>query len=365
MRNTFFPLVKNLFLKRPTFNVLFLTNRCNLDCKMCFYTKREKRDELSTCEIDTLAKSLPPQWYIMLTGGEPFLRDDVVDIASSFYKRGALNLHISTNATLVDKTLSAVRAICKNSPKSRVIIVSSIDGPKEIHDGIRIRSGESAYDRTIYTLKEIIKMKNEFPNLGVATNFTLSSFNENYWKETINFLRDELKIDTVNIGLARGETKDEKAKEYNIENYYKAHRYLIKTNRRTYFAPLERLLALFKDTLQIDTIYKIASANPPKHYKCLAARVFSVITETGDVYPCELLSTKMGNLRDVNMNYNALWKSEKAEKLRKYIAKGECLCTYECAMTASLAASFSTSLSFADFLLNYKTRVNAYADSTD
>lgn len=363
MRSTLKSLFTNLFLKQPTFNVLFLTNRCNLDCKMCFYSKREKRDELTTQEIETLAKSLPPQWYIMLTGGEPFLRDDMFEIAKAFYDQGALNIHISSNATLVDKTIAGIEKIAEYAKDSHVILVSSIDGPKEVHDEIRLEGKSGSFDKTVYTLKELIKLKKRLPNIGVAANYTLSAFNQEYWKETIDYLRDEVGVDAVNIGLARGETKDKAAKDYNLENYWKAHRYLIKTNRREYFAPLEKMLALFKDTLQIENIYKIAANNPPKNYKCLAGRVFNVITETGDVHPCEMLPQKMGNLRDVDMDFMKLWKGEYAKKIRKYVEQGMCLCTYECAMTASLAASFNTIGYFIDFLLNYSKKTKEYYDA--
>jgi radical SAM protein with 4Fe4S-binding SPASM domain len=287
----------------------------------------------------------------MFTGGEPFLRKDVVEIAASFYDQGALNLHFSTNGTLVDKTLQEVRAIAEYAQKSQVIIVTSIDGPPEIHDSIRQVAG--AHEKAVTTIKELVKMQKDRPNLGIAMNFTLSAYNQDYWQETIDYAREELKVETINIGLTRGETKERNAKDYRLENYRKASRYLLRTSRRAYFSPLLRMLALFKDSVQVENIYQIARQPPPPYYQCLAGRVFNVITETGDVYPCEMLNQKMGNLREVDMDFRRIWKSQEAKDIRVYIRTRQCLCTYECAMTASLAASFITLGRFPGFVLNY------------
>ena len=354
MRSTVAALSKNLFLKQPTSNVLFVTNRCNLDCRMCFYTEREKRPELTTDEIGRLAQSLPPQWYIMFTGGEPFLREDIADIAAHFYDRGALNLHFSTNATLRSRTLAGVRRIAEYAADARVIVVASIDGPREIHDDIRMMPG--VFDKTVTTVRELIAMKSDLPNLGVVANFTFTAFNQGYWRETVDFLRHDLGVDTVNIGLVRGKTKEARAKGVDIDRYREAHRYLIATNnRRTYFSPALRRLAVLKEVLQTDTIARIARHDPPAAHRCLAGRVFNVISETGDVFPCEMLGTKIGSLRDVGMDFMRLWESEEADRIRAYIEKRECLCTYECAMGASMAASFGTAARLLDLALHYKS----------
>ncbi|MDD5679105.1 MAG: radical SAM protein [Kiritimatiellae bacterium] len=358
MRNTFPALVKNLFLKQPTFTVFFVTHRCNLNCKMCFYTGRPAGNELTLDEIRGLAKSLPPQWFMMLTGGEPFLRSDIVDIAAAFYDQGTMNLHFSTNGTLTDLTLASVRKIAAYARHSRVLVVTSIDGPKDLHDAIRRKAG--AFDQTVSTTRELVKMKKDYSNLGVAVNMTLSAYNQHCWKETIDFIRRDLHVDATNIGLTRGETSDPESKQYDLENYWKAHRYLIQANRRDYLSPLLRVLALFKDVAQIENIYKIATGHPPPYYRCMAGRVFNVITEDGDVYPCEMLHQKMGNLRDVNMDFQQIWKSAPAKAVRRYIAARKCLCTYECAMTASLAASGGTCGQFLDFILHYRKKTREY-----
>ena len=231
-------------------------------------------------------------------------------------------------------------------------------GPSDTRVPSNIRSlyrTPGVFDKTVTTVRALIRMKRDLPNLGVVANFTLSAFNQDYWRETVDFLRQDLGVDTVNIGLVRGKTKEASAKNVDIERYREAQQYLIATNnRRTYFSPALKRLAVLKEVIQADTITRIAQHDPPAAHRCLAGRVFNVISETGDVYPCEMLGTRIGNLRDVGMDFMKLWESEEADRIRAYIDKRECLCTYECAMGASIAASFRTAARLLDLATHYR-----------
>ena len=339
----------NSTLRRlPATTVLFVTNRCNLDCRMCFYTAREQRDELTLPEVQRLAATMPPQWYVMFTGGEPFIRADLPELVTAFYDRGAVNLHISSNCTYFDRTLSGIRRISAYARNARVILVTSIDGPADVHDQIR---GAKVYRQTISTVQHLLGLKQHFPNLSVLANFTFCSSNQAFWKGTIDYLRDELGVDGVNIGLVRGAVKDPATKDVDLEEYKRATEYLAALNRRSYFSFPLGTLARFKEAEQVSLIYRIAKGEAPDYHRCFAGRVFHVITETGDVYPCEMLSEKIGNLRDVDMEFMSLWSSSRAREITDFIDKRECLCTYECAIGPSLAVNPATVGRFAKFLV--------------
>ena len=324
-------------MQQASTSVLFVTNRCNLDCKMCFYTAREQRPELTVEEIRKLAISMPPQWYLMFTGGEPFVRADLPEVVAPFYDRGAANLHISTNCTYHDRTLAGIRQIATYAREARVIVVTSVDGPPDVHDRIREKAG--IFRVTEATVRSLLRLRQHLPNLTVNANFTFSALNQDVWRETFEYLRNDWAANAINMGLVRGRTKVPEARTFDPEKYREASEYLIRTNRRGYFGFPSASLARFKEAEQAQLIYKITTGNIPADHRCLAGRVFHVITETGDVYPCEMLDRKIGNLREVDMNFNALWKSEEAREITAFIDRRTCLCTYECAMGPSIAGN--------------------------
>ena len=45
---------------------------------------------------------------------------------------------------------------------------------------------------------------------------------------------------------------------------------------------------------------------------------------------------KIGNLKDNNYDFRALWNSPKAEEVRNFIHDTKCFCTHECFMTTNL-----------------------------
>ena len=68
----------------------------------------------------------------------------------------------------------------------------------------------------------------------------------------------------------------------------------------------------------------------------MAGRKMIVITETGDVYPCEILNKQMGTLRENDYNIKEVLKSESTKRIIKWIRKNKCFCTFECAIQNSL-----------------------------
>ena len=69
---------------------------------------------------------------------------------------------------------------------------------------------------------------------------------------------------------------------------------------------------------------------------CHAGKIFGVIAANGDVLPCEVLTEKMGNIRDSNYDFLSIWLSKNAKKLTKKIKDEKCFCTYECAWSFNI-----------------------------
>ena len=98
---------KGAALRIPVSGTFELTSRCNLNCKMCYVhmTPQEQNQvgrELPTEEWLRLGREAVDKGmiYLLLTGGEPFLRPDFVELFTALVKMGLL-VSINTNATLL------------------------------------------------------------------------------------------------------------------------------------------------------------------------------------------------------------------------------------------------------------------------
>jgi len=108
----FYRLTKALLTRRQPIYVIYeITDRCNLRCRMCSVWRRaNKEDELGLDEIETLASRLYDMGVVVvsLSGGEPFMRDDLPEVARIFKRKGLIT-RLMTNA--VDVSEKKIRAI--------------------------------------------------------------------------------------------------------------------------------------------------------------------------------------------------------------------------------------------------------------
>jgi len=98
----------------PVFGAIDLTYRCNLRCVHCYAghlvaQPKPRANELSTEEVVRLLTEAADAgcMFMLLTGGEPLLRDDFLDIYQAG-KRLGLIVSVFTNGTLVDESHAEV-----------------------------------------------------------------------------------------------------------------------------------------------------------------------------------------------------------------------------------------------------------------
>jgi len=143
------------------------TRRCNLACRHCYSDSTSRRyDEMSTDEamvfLDDIAAFGSPA--LLLSGGEPFLRPDLLELMGEARRRG-LAVTISSNGTLVDR--ERARAVAAAGVR---YVGISIDGLEAEHDIFRGRKG--AYQRS---LAGIAALKEEGVRVGVRVTLTATA----------------------------------------------------------------------------------------------------------------------------------------------------------------------------------------------
>lgn len=93
----------------PLSGTFELTPCCNMACRMC-YVRKTKEEQEKIAPLRTakewleLGKTAREQGmlYLLLTGGEPFLRPDFQEILSGLHRMGLL-ISINSNGTLIDE----------------------------------------------------------------------------------------------------------------------------------------------------------------------------------------------------------------------------------------------------------------------
>ncbi|MFQ6674458.1 MAG: DNA translocase FtsK 4TM domain-containing protein, partial [Fidelibacterota bacterium] len=106
---------------------------------------------VSLDEIERISRSLPNLLSLSLTGGEPYLRPDLPEIAAAFERNSHVrNIQIPSNGLLVDRTVRRAEALLKRVRRARVCTGVSLDGPEHLNDPIR---GEGTFRRIVDGLR--------------------------------------------------------------------------------------------------------------------------------------------------------------------------------------------------------------------
>ena len=131
----------------PTDASIILTYRCPMKCKMCNIWKNptDKAQEIKAEELECL----PKMKFINLTGGEPFVREDIEDIVRICYTKSP-RIVISTSGWFEDRVI----ALAKKFPNIGIRI--SIEGLSQKNDELRGREG--GFDKGLRTLLRLKDM---------------------------------------------------------------------------------------------------------------------------------------------------------------------------------------------------------------
>ena len=156
----------------PPFLIASITSSCNLHCAGCYSrcnhatvdeapVKQLSADEWARlfAEADDMGVS-----FILLAGGEPLLRRDVISAAG---KRPNILFPIFTNGTFMDEEYLKLFDKCRN-----LLPVLSIEGSREVTDG---RRGAGVYDKLISSMDALKKRQLMF---GASVTVTTENLDE-------------------------------------------------------------------------------------------------------------------------------------------------------------------------------------------
>ncbi len=300
-----------------------VTYRCQSRCKTCSIWKLSPKNELSIEEIREFAKNNRYFKWIELTGGEVFLRDDLVDIARAFNETSELYmLTMPTNSlTNHDKVIEKIEKILE-ARVPKVAITVSLDGYEELHDSIRGIPGN--YKKAIDMYKRLMELREKHKNLYFTFGYTMSSYNIGKFEETVKAVKKDIpsiRYNDFHINLAQVSENyyGNKASESEMKADIRIARNEIENavrNRKMEFGAIPLIEKAFLKGL----IKYLDTGKPPVRPRSLEASIF--LDSFGNVYPSIMLNNKLGNIRETGYRLDSILNGSKAAEARNEIAKG-------------------------------------------
>jgi heme b synthase len=294
------------------------TAGCNLRCLHCRrldVLDAPSSDDLSSAEarrlIDDISAHYKP--ILVLSGGEPLMRPDILDLARHARESG-LRVALATNGTLV--TAEKAAAI-RQAGVARVSV--SLDGARpETHDRLR---GAGNFERALQGLRNLRAWK-----VPVQVNMTVTRHNAeelpDLYRLCLNLGADALHLFMlvpVGCGVKLADSDMLPADDYEkwlhwMYDREREERLELKATCAPHYFRVVRQRGKADGGLppshrRQET--KGAAAGPPSLHQttkgCLAGSGVCFVSHAGDVFPCGYLPVQAGNVREIS--FKDIWES--------------------------------------------------------
>jgi len=299
-------------MRGPVGCVAAVTYRCSARCLMCDIWKRpgDERPELSAEDYRWLPASLRS---VNVSGGEPFLRDDLVDVVRVMQEacpRG--RIVISTNGLAPDR-IERMAAAMKD-----VAVRVSVDAVGALHD--HARGVEGAYERAVETTRRLKALG--VRDLGLAATSTESTAGQLAAVERlagemgVQFVASVTHSSPIYFGAQDGERPRSEAV---VGELAAMMRRQLRSSRPSDWAKAYYTRGLAEYV-----------RGKPRMLPCGAGVDHFFLDPWGDVYPCNVRGLRMGNVRDGSFEEIA---TRSAEVVRAEVAG----CREQCWMVCTVA----------------------------
>ncbi len=296
---------------------------CNSRCSTCNVWKKKANNFTVEEYAKTFKKIGKAPYWITFSGGEPFLRNDIVDIVQTIYKISRPKIiNIPTNGILTDTIVQNASAIAKACPKAQVIINVSLDGIEDQHDEIRKVPGN--YKKAVSTFQRLKALK--LPNLSVGIHTVISQLNVESLPGIANELmrlnpdsyiteiaEERVELDTIGANITPS-----------LVAYKSAVDYLIHRMKNGKFKGMNKITMAFR--IEYYNLVKKLMRDKKQILPCYSGVASAQISPDGDLWSCCIKAKSLGNLRKNKYNFREAWFSHDAELERRSIHKKECWC---------------------------------------
>jgi radical SAM protein with 4Fe4S-binding SPASM domain len=272
-----------------------ITNRCNLRCAHC-YQEEYTGAELSLQDLlkvlqqfeellvgwRTARPNMRIPGHITVTGGEPFVRPDFMDLLNEFHsRRDRFSFAVLTNGTLID--LNLARCLARLRPR---FVQVSIEGTEETHDKIR---GACNYVRVIEAVRNLRRA-------GVHTFISFTAHRANFREfPEVARLGRRLGVDRVwadrLIPSGSGTALDATLSPAETREFFTLIQQARDEATKAWF---NRTQISAHRALQ----FLVCGGTP---YHCTAGDTLLTVMPNGDLYPCRRMPVRVGNVFETHM----------------------------------------------------------------
>lgn len=317
-------IIKNKPLDKITCIRYTMTWKCNFKCTSCniWNNKNLPHNDINVDEIDdfTQAHLLKNVKEVILSGGEPLLREDFEDIILAMHRNlKHAKFSITTNGFDPDHIYGKFKNLKEKAPDLIWGMIGiSLNGPKEIHDASRGVPG--SFENAVKTAE----MLKEFSN-RVDFSFTFLRNNVEYF----DWVNDLAKKKNLKVHICWTVMNDRFSTNYEDLIFDKdislisiLERYT-KIDEISYHRSLKE--TFLRNRGRIRKAYLYDSIINKRIMPCNAGRTFFHLAPNGDIYPCnfKLSSDRvLGNIRE--KSFKKIW-DKIPERIFKEIKNGECM----------------------------------------
>lgn len=279
----------------PTVIAISPTMRCNYNCTGCYSRDRISNNELSTRELDSLFSEAEELGVlsIVVTGGEPYLRDDTIELMEK-HKR-LLFIPITNGSKMTPKLAKRI------SESGNIIQLVSIEGFKKHTDNRRKKGSYQIAVRAMKLLREA----------GVCFGFAATNTSENS-----KFLGTDRFIDSmIELGCSLGYLT-----EYIPCGPHPRKDWALREEERKSFR--EKVLAFRRSKFIV--LVQFPQDEYGEENRCTAAGISSLhINSEGGIEPCPFINISLENIRKGGLKAACESPFLKSIRERDYLLKRE------------------------------------------
>jgi Fe-coproporphyrin III synthase len=325
--------------KQPMFLILVATARCNARCGFCFYADEVRRadpaSELTLDEHRRISKGCGRIPYLLLSGGEPVLREDLVEIIGLYIRNaGVRYVNVPSNGLSPDRSEALFRALTAGFPDVHFRGALSIDFPDGRHDALRGVPG--CLDRTRETASRFRALREETGNFSMDVVSVYMPSNSGCMDELRRWVASEIRPDNHEVHLLRPVWPSVCAPGIDPGAFVREHARFRDEGRRREKRPLSAFFRALNNEYISSVRGILGGGRGPA---CPAGRRIVVLDEVGRLRLCEPRGTVLGDVRESGYEFGPILKSKAAEEAIRSIRRNRCTCTWECSLSTAIVFS--------------------------